>query len=191
MTDRTYHVKEGKRLSGIFSSEAKAKAYRKELKAEGRSSNISVVSGGKPHKAAAKKSKSRTKRPTASRNAKPMKLLDAEGCLDPYMVETMEDLRDYAVYEDPKLKAALYDPEVWRWICDYYDFVSWNEHGNQPSMAEYAEDGYLSNDVSDLTVKRDSSITDYLWNDGEPGSTASELMARRADIQNRYGAIKR
>lgn len=189
MIDRTYHVKEGKRLSGIFSSESKANAYRKELKAEGRSSCISVVSGGKPQKTTNRKTKG--KRPTASRNAKPMKLLDADGDLDPYMVETMEDLRDYAVYEDPKLKAALYDPEVWRWICDYYDFVSWNEHGNQPSMAEYAEDSYLSNDVRDLTVKRDSSITDYLWNDGEPGSTASELMARRADIQNRYGAIKR
>ncbi len=166
-------------LKGIFPTEAKANAFRKETK--GKTSLRIVRDAPVPSKSAKK---------TASRNTKPVKLLDEDGELDPYMVETMNDLRDYAVYEDPSLKKALYDPAIWDYIQDFFKFSDWNEHGNGIGLGEAAEDETLAMHVHDLTVESDPDVTDYLDNgELDEGDAALNLLRRRARIQKSHGVV--
>ncbi len=177
-TERTFEIREGGKLKGLFPTEAKARAFKKEL---GGRTTMRIVHGTPA------KTKKRTVR---SNNAKPRKLLDGDGDLDPYMVETMEDLRDYAVYEDPSLKKALYEKAVWDYIRDYFEFCAWNEHGNGISLGEAAEERDLAMHVADLTEGSNGDITDYLDN-GElaEGDRALDLLRRRARIQKAHGVV--
>lgn len=179
MANRIFEVRQGGRLKGVFPTEAKAKAFRKEVK--GRTS-LRIVHDAPATRKPAKR--------VASMNSKPVKLLDEDGELDPLMVETMGDLRDYAVYQDPTLKKALYDPKIWEYIQDYFGFCDWNERGNGISLSEAAEEGDLEMHVDDLTIESNPDITDYLDN-GElrEGDRALDLLRRRAGIQRAHGVV--
>lgn len=177
--NKTFEVRQGGRLKGIFPTEAKAKAFRKEV--TGRTS-MRIV-----HDAPVKKKPAKR---VASMNSKPVKLLDEDGKLDSLMVETMGDLRDYAVYQDPTLKKALYDPTIWEYIQDYFSFCDWNERGKGISMSEAAEEGDLEMHVDDLTIESNPDITDYL-DSGElrEGDRALDLLRRRARIQKAHRVV--
>ena len=179
MANRIFEVRQGGRLKGVFPTEAKAKAFRKEVK--GRTS-LRIVHDAPATRKPAKR--------VASMNSKPVKLLDEDGELDPLMVETMGDLRDYAVYQDPTLKKALYDPRIWEYIQDYFGFCDWNERGNGISLSEAAEEGDLEMHVDDLTIESNPDITDYLDN-GElrEGDRALDLLRRRAGIQRAHRVV--
>lgn len=177
-TERTFEIREGGKLKGVFSTEAKAKAFKKEL---GGRTTMRIVHSA-PVKTQGRK--------VRSCNAKPTKLLDGDGELDPYMVETMEDLRDYAVYEDPSLKKPLYEKTVWEYIRDYFEFCDWNERGKGTSLGQAAEEKDLAMHVADLTRRSNGDITDYLDNgDLAEGDRALDLLRRRARIQKAHGVV--
>lgn len=177
-TSKMFEIREGGKLKGQFSTEAKAKAFKKEL---GGRTTMRIV-----HNAPVQNKE----RKVRSCNAKPTKLLDGDGELDPYMVETMEDLRDYAVYENPSLKKPLYENAVWGYIKDYFTFCEWNEHGNGIGLGQAAEEGDLAMHVRDLTEESNEDITDYLDNgDLTEGDRALDLLRRRARIQKAHGVV--
>ena len=162
---RTWEVRKKGELKGVFSSKTKAETLRCSLKGTIRAKDI----------------------PTKCRNAR-SKLLDADGVPDPWMVETMDDLREYEILQKPSYARNLNDPEIWAYLCDYWKFVEYNERGNQPSLSEDAETGALGQFVDDLTKREDSYITEYL--DSCQGKRARDLEARRASIQSRFGVQK-
>lgn len=177
-TSKTFEIREDGKVKGLFSTWSKANAFKKEL---GGRTTMHVV-----HDAPTETKK----RPSRTLNAKPTKLLDGDGELDPYMVETMEDLRDYAVHEDPSLKKTLNEKAVWDFIREYFEFAEWNEHGNGIGLPEAAESGTLAMHVKDLTVRSDPDITDYLDNgELEEGDRALVLLRRRARIQKAHGVV--
>ena len=163
---RTWEVRKKGELKGVFSSKTKADALRNHLKGTIRAKEV----------------------PAGSRNAR-SKILDADGVPDPWMVETMDDLREYTVLQRPASARHLNDPEIWAYLCDYWNFVEYNERGNQPSLSEDAETGALGQFVDDLTKREDPYITEYL--DSCQGKRARDLEARRASIQNRFGVLHR
>ena len=104
--------------------------------------------------------------------------------------DTLEQVRDYTIREHPWTAPYLMDLEVWNWLKDYRAYVCWNEHGNEPSLREIAEDGYFASDVIDLVEEIDPYKTRYLTVDGDYGSMGSEeidLLDRRATIQRKHG----
>lgn len=110
--------------------------------------------------------------------------------LEPSDVRSMDDLRDFYTTRYPWTAPYLNDPEVWSWICDYYGYLAWNEHGNQPSLVEDAGEGYMASLVMDLVRSCDSNYTYYLTNGGDVDSlddTERSLLDRRVGIQKRYG----
>ena len=110
--------------------------------------------------------------------------------LEPSDVRSMDDLRHFYTTRHPWTTPYLNDPEVWSWIRDYYGYLAWNEHGNQPSLAEDAKEGYMASLIMDLVESSDPNYTYYLTNGGHFDSlddTERSLLDRRAGIQKRYG----
>ncbi len=118
------------------------------------------------------------------------RFIDEHGFKDYSSVHSMDDLRDFVLETNPEAGLALRDPEVWAWICDYYAYVAWNEHGNEPSLYEDAENGYILYAISDLTAAYDDSFTEYLTDQGDfegMNDRQWDLLKRRQQIQRRYG----
>ena len=135
-----------------------------------------------------KASKNRKRR--ASRN---VSSLYDDGVLEPGRVRTLDDLREYTMAENPSYARRLNDPTVWSWIRDYYAYVAWNEHGNQPSLADDASQGTLARLVDYLTEYPDPQWTEYLIGYDGPENAdprALGLLERARAIQGTYGAPK-
>ena len=115
---------------------------------------------------------------------------------EPEDIVTLDDAIGY-VMRDPATPAiiryALGRPEIVGQVKAYFEYVAWNEHGNQPSYAEMAEDGGIASVVSDLVLEPDHTITQYLTGgmDADNGmmydAEACRLLINRAAIQHLYG----
>lgn len=111
---------------------------------------------------------------------------------EPEDIVTLDDAIGYLM-RDPATPAiiryALDRPEIVRQVKAYFEYVAWNEHGNQPSYAEMAEDGGIASVVSDLVLEPDHTITQYLMGgmDADNGmmydAEACRLLINRAAIQ--------
>ena len=122
-----------------------------------------------------------------SRNSR---FVDEDGYPDPYEVRSFQDLLEYNRQFHPEFAQELNDPNVVSYLRRYYAYVQWNEHGNEPSFGEDADEGYMLNAVADLTMAPDSQYTDYLTSDGDlefMDDTAKSLLEERAGIQRFYG----
>lgn len=89
----------------------------------------------------------------------------------------MDAVRRFAVRNDPHLAGFADDPEVFAWICDYWDYVIWNEHGNDPSYDWLAFEGGFGDIVRQI-VYDPGAMIDYLggWTSPE------DLPEREKDL---------
>lgn len=114
---------------------------------------------------------------------------------EPEDIVTLDDAIGYLM-RDPATPAIIRDaldrPEIVRQVKAYFEYVAWNEHGNQPSYAEMAEDGGIASVVSDLVLEPDHTITQYLMGgmDADNGmmydAEACRLLINRAAIQTNH-----
>ena len=121
-----------------------------------------------------------------SRNSR---FVDEDGYPDPYEVRSFQDLLEYNRQFHPEFAQELRDPNVVAYLRRYYAYLQWNEHGNEPSFGEDADEGYMLDMVADLTIAPDPQYTDYLTNQGDPDvdDTAKSLLEERAGIQRFFG----
>ncbi len=115
---------------------------------------------------------------------------DEEDEDEDFDVNTLDGMRRYVMREYPWTVPYLEDPEVWGWLRDFLEYAAWLEHGNQPSMSEYATEGYLAEYVVDLVEKANPYETEYLTAQGDYdtiGPREIDLLDRRAAIQRRFG----
>lgn len=113
---------------------------------------------------------------------------------DPDDIETLRDAIEW-VRRNPDtpamVRTALENEMVVDFLSDYYDYVAWNEHGNQPSYGEMAEGGSIADSVLDLIEEPRHNITEYL-SDGLTGDAREDtvectLLLHRAMLQHQYG----
>ena len=71
------------------------------------------------------------------------------------------------------------DPECIRWMKDYWNYVKWNEHGNEASLSEIGFEGFVQ-DILDP-----SYVTEYLLNDFPFSSKRAIDLADRLKVLNR------
>lgn len=74
-------------------------------------------------------------------------------------------VREVAIRNNPKIAKLARDPEIFSWICDYWSYVQWNEHGNEISYEELAEEGYFESILNEITYDP-SELKDYIIGDG-------------------------
>ena len=94
----------------------------------------------------------------------------------------MPDNRDAT----PIGKAIARDEDCFNWICDYWDYVKWNEHGNECNFWEAGGYGGFLDQILDPDAMNDT--IDYLLPDGRiPGyERAIELADRLMELHERY-----
>ena len=115
-------------------------------------------------------------------------------------IETFDDAIWYVMHDPDTptnvreaLNSALNSDLIRGHLRDYYDYVAWNEHGNQPSYSELAEDGGIVDSVLDLISEPCHHVTQYLMGgaNADNGMTddaqACQLLVNRAAIQHLYG----
>ncbi len=98
--------------------------------------------------------------------------IDWKDCASP-----MDAVRRFAVRKDPALSRFANDSDVFAWICDYWDYVKWNEHGNELSYDELAFEGGFGDIVREI-VYDPGNIIEYLggW------TVADKLPDREKDL---------
>ena len=67
---------------------------------------------------------------------------------------------------DPSIGTIAREDRVFAWICGYWWFVSWNEHGNEIGYHELAYDGGFR-DILDQLVYDPSALEDNIRCDME------------------------
>lgn len=95
-------------------------------------------------------------------------MIEWKDCASP-----MDAVRRFAVKNEPNLARFAEDTEVFAWICDYWDYVRWNEHGNNLSYDELAFQGGFGDMVREI-VYDPGDIIEYLG-----GRTASDKLSER------------
>lgn len=66
---------------------------------------------------------------------------------------------------DPHIARFVADPAIKGWADGYWEYVMWNEHGNQLSFDELAYDGYYA-DIIEGIVRDPADLVSYLAPDG-------------------------
>lgn len=85
----------------------------------------------------------------------------------------MDAVRRFAVRNQPSLARFANDSDVFAWICDYWDYVKWNEHGNELSYNELAFEGGFGDIIREI-VYDPGNIIEYLG-----GWTTSDQLPDR------------
>lgn len=110
-------------------------------------------------------------------------------------IRTLDDAMWYVMHDlstPVKVREALDSAQIRIYLRDYYDYVVWNEHGNQPGYSELAEDGGIAESVLDLISEPCHHITQYLMGgaDADNGmmydTEACRLLINRAAIQTNH-----
>ncbi len=101
----------------------------------------------------------------------------------------LDAVRRYAVREFPELKKIAYDKEVFDWYTDYWNFIKWNEHGNEPGLSELATDGDFANSLMEIESGYAGDIHEYL-DDYYDDSDGKKLSDRLDAIEKKYGKMR-
>ena len=83
-------------------------------------------------------------------------------------------------------KKVARDGDCFAWICDYWDYVKWNEHGNECNFYDAGGYGGFLDQILDPDAMNDT--IEYLLPDGRiPGyERAMELADRLMELHDRY-----
>ncbi len=111
--------------------------------------------------------------------------IDWKECASP-----MDAVRRFAVHIDPNLTRYAADSDVFAWICDYWDYVKWNEHGNELSYDELAFDGGFADIIREV-VFDPTGIIEYLGGGEKPDKLSDrekDLIAGVRKINRRFSA---
>ena len=103
-------------------------------------------------------------------------------------------LETYQKYEehDPNADRVADDRQALEWLDDYWEYVKWNEHGNESSIDEVGGFRGLARTVTDSDYV--DSTLNYLIYEDDPNlidPTARDLADRLKIIANRYGALRK
>lgn len=103
-------------------------------------------------------------------------------------------LETYQKYEehDPNADRVADDREALEWLDDYWEYVKWNEHGNESSIDEVGGFKGFAYTVTDSDYVE--ATLDYLIYEDDPeliDPTARDLADRLKIIANRYGALRK
>ena len=105
------------------------------------------------------------------------------------------DLLQFAYLLPGKRIPALYkkaarDSDCFAWICDYWDYVKWNEHGNECNFFDAGGYGGFLNQILDQDAMNDT--IEYLLPEGRiPGyERAVELADGLIALHERYAPAK-
>ena len=126
---------------------------------------------------------------TASRSTKSA---DDEDEMGPRDVRSFDDLRRYAILTNPDLAPYIEDPTVWGWLKDYFAYVAMMEHGNEPTLYEYAVRNHVGEYVWDLVMAANPELTRYITSNYDYdalGPQEIDLLDRRAAIQRAHGVM--
>ena len=88
-------------------------------------------------------------------------------------------------YRDRSLDRYVRDPMVMGWLKDYWSYVCWVEHGNEPSVFEL-DFGAMLADITGIDI--DYQVDMYLTNDlprSRWDEAQRQLIDRRMRIQRR------
>lgn len=102
-------------------------------------------------------------------------------------------LDTYQKYEehDPNADAVANDREALEWLDDYWEYVKWNEHGNESSIDEVGGFRGFARTVTDSDYV-DSTLDYLIYDDYDKiDPTARDLADRLKIIANRYGALRK
>ncbi len=104
------------------------------------------------------------------------------------VIEAIDILR--SLYLDPDFKELTTpegmkiagDPDCIKWMSDYWNYVKWNEHGNECSISEVRFEGFCE-DLIDP-----SNAIEYLMPDGPKyaDDTAKELAERLTRLNKKH-----
>ena len=87
-------------------------------------------------------------------------------------------------------KKAARDSDCFAWICDYWDYVKWNEHGNECNFYDAGGYGGFLDQILDTDAMNDT--IEYLLPEGRiPGyERAVELADGLIALHERYAPAK-
>ena len=85
---------------------------------------------------------------------------------------------------------AARDADCFNWICDYWNYVKWNEHGNECNFFDAGGYGGFLDQILDPDAMNDA--IEYLLPDGRiPGyERAMELADRLLALHEKYASLK-
>lgn len=75
------------------------------------------------------------------------------------------------------------DPEAMRFFADYWDYVRWNEHGNEPALSEVGFGGFVE------MILDPGHFLEYLSND--PSNRSRTLSDELVRLHAKYGKSRR
>ena len=81
---------------------------------------------------------------------------------------------------DPRLKKIANDPACLKWFSDYWDYVRWNEHGNECSLSEVGFEGF-----ADCILNPDHYL-EYLLPEGDETDDGKILAEKLKLLHRRY-----
>ena len=96
----------------------------------------------------------------------------------------MDAVRMIACRLNPNIRKVAYDNEVFAWICSYWDYVRWNEHGNELSYDELAYDNGFS-DIVGAIIYDPSDFLEYLRSGDSDQSEEERKLAAELRRLNR------
>ena len=103
-------------------------------------------------------------------------------------------LETYQKYEehDPDADRVADDSEALEWLDDYWEYVKWNEHGNESSIDEVGGFKGFARTVTDSDYVE--ATLNYLIYEDDPeliDPTARDLADRLKNIASRYGTLRK
>lgn len=100
-------------------------------------------------------------------------------------------LECYNKYEDhtSQADAIANDKEALAWLDDYWEYVCWNERGNEPSMDEVGGFKGMVEYITDPEMA--GRAIDYLQYDDEIDEDAQNLIDRLKQITSRYNGVSK
>lgn len=84
---------------------------------------------------------------------------------------------------------ALSDSDVENYLISVYEFILWNEHGNEPSWDEMMESEDIDGLIYDIIGEYDDALTDCLTSYGEwdeSNEYTGGILRTRRELHERY-----
>jgi hypothetical protein len=81
---------------------------------------------------------------------------------------------------DPRLVSMAKDPACLKWFSDYWDYVRWNEHGNECSLSEVGFEGFAD------CILDPEPYLEYLLPEGDETDDGKILAEKLKLLHRRY-----
>lgn len=99
-------------------------------------------------------------------------------------------VREIVIGNDPSIGTIARNDRVFAWICGYWSFISWNEHGNDIGYHELAYDGGFR-DILDQLVYDPGALEDYIRYDMEDDELDNDQRRLISELHKLTSVLER